>query len=96
MGLLRTASGQDEACSALYSGMGGQHRAQYGAYLSRHRARRLQFHRVQGGCGLLGGSLVEEGRENLTRVLPTRVFEKGDIIWLVGEEADLQKIQEKS
>jgi CPA2 family monovalent cation:H+ antiporter-2 len=39
---------------------------------------------------------LEEGRENLTRVLPTRVFKKGDIIWLVGEEADLQKIQEKS
>ena len=38
---------------------------------------------------------LEEGRENLTRVLPTRVFKKGDIIWLVGEEADLQKIQEK-
>ena len=44
-------------------------------------------------CMVVG---LEEGRENLTRVLPTRVFEKGDIIWLVGEEADLQKIQKKS
>ncbi len=37
---------------------------------------------------------LEEGQENLTHILPSRVFEKGDIIWLVGEEADLQKIQE--
>ena len=66
---------------------------------------------ISGGSEFLGKTLIEsgirdkyncmvvgleEGRENLTRVLPTRVFEKGDIIWLVGEEADLQKIQEKS
>ena len=66
---------------------------------------------ISGGSEFLGMTLIEsgirdkyncmvvgleEGRENLTRVLPTRVFKKGDIIWLVGEEADLQKIQEKS
>ena len=66
---------------------------------------------ISGGSEFLGKTLIEsgirdkyncmvvgleEGRENLTRVLPTRVFEKGDIIWLVGDEADLQKIQEKS
>ena len=66
---------------------------------------------ISGGSEFLGKTLIEsgirdkyncmvvgleEGRENLTRVLPTRVFEKGDIIWLVGEEADLQKIQKKS
>ena len=66
---------------------------------------------ISGGSEFLGKTLIEsgirdkyncmvvgleEGRENLTRVLPTRVFKKGDIIWLVGEEADLQKIQEKS
>ena len=66
---------------------------------------------ISGGSEFLGKTLIEsgirdkyncmvvgleEGRENLTRVLPTRIFEKGDIIWLVGEEADLQKIQEKS
>ena len=66
---------------------------------------------ISGGSEFLGKTLIEsgirdkyncmvvgleEGRENLTRVQPTRVFEKGDIIWLVGEEADLQKIQEKS
>ena len=44
-------------------------------------------------CMVVG---LEEGQENLTHILPSRVFEKGDIIWLVGEEADLQKIQEKS
>ena len=66
---------------------------------------------ISGGSEFLGKTLIEsgirdkyncmvvgleEGRENLTRVLPTRVFKKGDIIWLVGEEPDLQKIQEKS
>ena len=66
---------------------------------------------ISGGSEFLGKTLIEsgirdkyncmvvgleEGRENLTRVLPTRVFKKGDIIWLVGEEADLLKIQEKS
>ena len=66
---------------------------------------------ISGGSEFLGKTLIEsgirdkyncmvvgleEGCENLTRVLPTRVFKKGDIIWLVGEEADLQKIQEKS
>ena len=66
---------------------------------------------ISGGSEFLGKTLIEsgirdkyncmvvgleEGRENLTRVLPTRIFEKGDIIWLVGEEADLQKIQKKS
>ena len=66
---------------------------------------------ISGGSEFLGKTLIEsgirdkyncmvvgleEGRENLTRVLPTRVFKKGDIIWLVGEKADLQKIQEKS
>jgi monovalent cation:H+ antiporter-2, CPA2 family len=36
---------------------------------------------------------LEEGRENLTHVSPTRVFKKGDIIWIVGEEADLKRIK---
>ena len=41
-------------------------------------------------CMVVG---LEEGRENLTRISPTRRFEKGDIIWLVGEPDDLKKIQ---
>jgi len=38
---------------------------------------------------------VEEGQENLTLVDPQRKFEKGDIIWLVGEEADLEKVRQQ-
>lgn len=43
------------------------------------------------GCMVVG---VEEGQENLTLVDPQRKFEKGDIIWLVGEEADLEKVRQ--
>ncbi len=31
---------------------------------------------------------LEEGRENLTHVHP-ECFKKGDIIWIVGEEAEI-------
>ena len=34
-------------------------------------------------CMVVG---VEEGQENLTMIDPARRFEKGDIIWIVGEE----------
>ena len=44
------------------------------------------------GCMVVG---VEEGQENLTLVDPQRRFEKGDIIWLVGEEADLEKVRQQ-
>ena len=40
-------------------------------------------------CMVVG---LEEGRENLTRIPPTRKFAKGDIIWLVGEPDDLKRI----
>ena len=40
-------------------------------------------------CMVVG---LEEGQENLTKIAPTRTFEKGDILWIVGEESDLQKI----
>ena len=39
---------------------------------------------------------LEEGQENLTKIAPTRTFEKGDILWIVGEESDLQKIMERA
>lgn len=39
-------------------------------------------------CMVVG---LEEGQENLTKIAPTRTFEKGDILWIVGEESDLQK-----
>ncbi len=44
-------------------------------------------------CMVVG---LEEGQENLTKILPSRVFVKGDIIWIVGEESDLQLIAEKN
>lgn len=44
------------------------------------------------GCMVVG---VEEGQENLTLVDPQRKFEKGDIIWIVGEEADLEKVRQQ-
>ncbi len=44
-------------------------------------------------CMVVG---LEEGQENLTKIVPTRTFEKGDILWIVGEESDLQKIMERA
>ena len=44
-------------------------------------------------CMVVG---LEEGQENLTKIAPTRTFEKGDILWIVGEESDLQKITERA
>ena len=40
-------------------------------------------------CMVVG---LEEGEENLTAMSPARRFEKGDIIWIVGEEDDLKRI----
>lgn len=40
-------------------------------------------------CMVVG---LEEGEENLTAMSPARRFEKGDIIWIVGEEDDLRRI----
>lgn len=44
-------------------------------------------------CMVVG---LEEGQENLTKIAPTRTFKKGDILWIVGEESDLQKIKERA
>jgi len=40
-------------------------------------------------CMVVG---LEEGRENLSPVSPTRKFRKGDIIWVVGEQEALNAI----
>ena len=40
-------------------------------------------------CMVVG---LEEGKENLSLIEPSRRFVKGDIIWIVGEESDLQTI----
>jgi CPA2 family monovalent cation:H+ antiporter-2 len=38
-------------------------------------------------CMVVG---LEEGKENLSSVPLTRPFEAGDILWLVGEQEDLE------
>lgn len=43
------------------------------------------------GCMVVG---VEEGQENLTMMDPKRTFEKGDIVWVVGEEDSLTRLFE--
>ncbi len=42
-------------------------------------------------CMVVG---LEEGRENLTHISTSRRFKKGDILWIVGEPADLKRIGE--
>ncbi len=41
------------------------------------------------GCMVVG---LEEGQDNLTMVNPEHVFEEGDIIWVVGEQASLSSL----
>ena len=40
-------------------------------------------------CMVVG---LEEGKENLSPFRPDRRFQEGDIIWLVGEEDDLNRL----
>ena len=40
-------------------------------------------------CMVVG---LEEGQENLSQVKPSYRFEKGDIIWVVGENDDLDRL----
>ena len=44
-------------------------------------------------CMVVG---IEEGKENLSTVRPQRRFEKGDIIWIVGEQEALDRLQSGS
>ena len=46
--------------------------------------------RDQYNCMVVG---IEEGKENLSSVAPTYRFQKGDIIWVVGEIDDLNKLK---
>ena len=41
------------------------------------------------GCMVVG---LEEGKESLSAFKPTRKFEEGDIIWVVGEQDDLDNL----
>ena len=45
--------------------------------------------RSEYGCMVVG---LEEGKENLSPFKPARRFEEGDIIWVVGEEDDLNRL----
>lgn len=45
--------------------------------------------RDQYNCMVVG---IEEGKENLSAIDPLRKFESGDIIWIVGEKADLERL----
>ena len=45
--------------------------------------------RSEYGCMVVG---LEEGKENLSPFKPARCFEEGDIIWVVGEEDDLERL----
>ena len=45
--------------------------------------------RSEFNCMVVG---LEEGKENLSPFRPTRRFAEGDIIWVVGEEDDLQRL----
>ena len=71
---------------------------------------RLRQMVVTGGNPLLGVTLrdsgirsryncmvvgIEEGEENLSQMSPDRKFEKGDIIWIVGEEKHLAQSLEQ-
>ena len=74
------------------------------------KAMRLRQMVVTGGNPLLGVTLrdsgirsryncmvvgIEEGEENLSQMSPDRTFEKGDIIWIVGEEKHLAQLLEQ-
>ena len=45
--------------------------------------------RSEYNCMVVG---LEEGKENLSPFKPTRRFEEGDLIWVVGEEDDLNRL----
>ena len=45
--------------------------------------------RSEYGCMVVG---LEEGKENLSSVVPSRKFADGDILWIVGEEHDIERL----
>jgi CPA2 family monovalent cation:H+ antiporter-2 len=40
-------------------------------------------------CMVVG---LEEGKENLSAVRPAYQFQEGDIIWIVGEQKDINRL----
>lgn len=83
----------------------------YGSsYAADNKPMRLRQMVISGGNPLVGVTLresgirsryncmvvgIEEGEENLSQMSPDRKFEKGDIIWIVGEESNLAQLLEK-
>ena len=45
--------------------------------------------RSEYGCMVVG---LEEGKENLSSISPTRTFKCNDIIWIVGEQEDINRL----
>ena len=45
--------------------------------------------RSEYGCMVVG---LEEGKENLSSISPTRTFKCNDIIWIVGEQDDINRL----
>ena len=41
------------------------------------------------GCMAVG---LEEGHEHLSQIDPARKFQRGDVLWVVGEEEDLKRL----
>ena len=41
-------------------------------------------------CMVVG---LEEGKETLSPILPNRPFQKGDIVWVVGETSSIEKLE---
>lgn len=48
--------------------------------------------RADYNCMVVG---LEEGKETLSQIAPTRRFKKGDVIWVVGEEEALQALADR-
>ena len=46
--------------------------------------------REQYGCMVVG---VEEGQRNLTQINSRRRFAQGDVVWVVGEQADIDRLE---
>lgn len=98
------AIGSDEQLTALSSAIGREVRPQDPDIEKREMKLRQAV--ISGGGTFAGKTMkesgirdvyncmvvgLEEGKENLTLVDPARRLVKGDVIWLVGEEEDLER-----
>lgn len=98
------AIGSDEQLTALSSAIGREVRPQDPDIEKREMKLRQAV--ISGGGAFAGKTMkesgirdvyncmvvgLEEGKENLTLVDPARRLVKGDVVWLVGEEEDLER-----